>query len=297
MKPISTTTFNISVREEKGDDDKGSVPAKNLAADQAQVQAQAKTQMQTQAQSTASRTTSINRVQMQPAFILHRYPYRETSLIIEAFTREYGRVSLIAKGAKRPHSALRSALHIFAPLSLSWSGRSELKTLTHAEWMGGITPLAGKAVLSGFYLNELLIRFLAREDPHEKLFQHYFHSMACLAAGDSSSHVLRVFERHLLREVGYGRAFSAHVKSNVGLDNNQLYVFDPDHGWRLPRHGDPKQWPQINGQSVRDIVEDNDHKPQSALQSRALMRFLLSYYLDGQILKTRQILLDLKKLT
>lgn len=113
----------------------------------------------------AAARTSEFRVAEQPAFVLHSYPYRETSLIVDVLTRDHGRLALVAKGAKRPHSALRGVLQTFQPLLLSWSGKSEVRTLTGAEWVGGMLPLSGDALLCGFYANELLVKFCAREDP------------------------------------------------------------------------------------------------------------------------------------
>src|SRR5436189_4699578 len=100
----------------------------------------------------------------QPAFVLHAYPYRETSLIVEALTEAYGRVALVARGAKRPRSELRGLLQGFQPLLLSWAGGGELKTLQRAEWRGGLPRVGDSALLCGFYLNELLLKLLARED-------------------------------------------------------------------------------------------------------------------------------------
>src|SRR5471032_2445213 len=109
----------------------------------------------------------------QAAFLLHSYPYRETSLVIETFTRGHGRVAMVARGARRPRSALRGVLLAFQPLLVSWSGRSELRTLHKAEWQGGLPQLKGEALLCGFYLNELLLKLLPRDDPHEQLYQTY----------------------------------------------------------------------------------------------------------------------------
>ncbi|MGF6510055.1 hypothetical protein OKW26_005882 [Paraburkholderia sp. 32] len=110
-------------------------------------------------------STSEYRITEQPAFVLHSYPYRETSLIIDVLSRDHGRLALVAKGAKRPHSALRGVLQTFQPLSLAWSGKSEMRTLTGAEWVGGMLPLTGDALLCGFYVNELLVRFCAARGP------------------------------------------------------------------------------------------------------------------------------------
>ena len=106
------------------------------------------------------------RIIEQPGFVLHSYPYKETSLIVDVFSRDHGRIALVAKGAKRPHSQLRGVLQTFQPLSVGWSGKSEVRTLTAAEWVGGLLPLEKSALLCGFYLNELLVKLLARDDPH-----------------------------------------------------------------------------------------------------------------------------------
>src|SRR5512147_2888837 len=113
------------------------------------------------------------RVDHQPGFVLHTTAWRETSLIVEAFTRDFGRMSLVARGAKRPTSQFRGLLSPFTPLTFSWSGRSEAKNLVRVEWVGGLAPLRGGALLSAFYANELIVRLLARADPHERLFASY----------------------------------------------------------------------------------------------------------------------------
>ena len=117
----------------------------------------------------------------QPGFVLHSYPYKETSLIVDMFTRDHGRIGVVAKGAKRPLSKLRGVLQTFQPLSLSFSGKSELRTLIDAEWVGGMLPLEKTALLCGFYLNELLVKLLARDDPHPALFDHYVATLNELA--------------------------------------------------------------------------------------------------------------------
>src|SRR5699024_6020147 len=146
-----------------------------------------------------------------PAFLLHATPWRETSLVINAFTRDYGVVGMVARGAKRPQSQLRPVLGAFQPLRLSWSGARELKTLRRAE-SAGIMPLAGRAYMSGWYLNELVLRLLAREDPHPTLFDTYQQTLLALTQGqidDATERqpvavLLRRFEWVLLQETGYG---------------------------------------------------------------------------------------------
>src|SRR6266513_1723333 len=134
----------------------------------------------------------------EPAFVLHTYPYRETSVIVEALTAAYGRVALVARGARRARSELRGVLQAFQPLSLSWSGAGELKTLVRADWRGGLPLVGGSALLCGFYLNELLLKMLPREDAHPQLFMDYRNTLTRLASGDAQAPALRQFEVRLL---------------------------------------------------------------------------------------------------
>jgi DNA repair protein RecO (recombination protein O) len=235
------------------------------------------------------------RVAEQPAFVLHSYPYRETSLIIDVLSRDHGRLALVAKGAKRPHSALRGVLQTFQPLALSWSGKSEVRTLTGAEWVGGMLPLAGGALLCGFYVNELMVKFCAREDPHPQLFHHYVVTMTRLAHDEPPVQVLRSFERVLLRETGYAMALDRTV-SRKSVQADGRYVFDPERGVREASSDLPAQWPVIAGQTLLDMEKDDYHRAQTVAQSKTLMRFLLNTYLGGTPLATRQILIDLQNL-
>lgn len=235
------------------------------------------------------------RIQHQPAYVLHSQPYRETSLIIDVLTRDHGRIALVAKGAKRPHSALRGVLQTFQPLLLSWTGRSELRTLTKAEWVGGMLPLAGDALISGFYLNELLIKFCAREDPHPVLFAQYTETLARLSQEERHAFALRSFERVLLQETGYAVRFDRCV-NRAQVEPHDDYVYDPEHGVRKAADEVPAVWPVVKGQTLLDMTANDFSRPVSAAQSRTLMRFLLDYYLNGAVLKTRQILIDLHNL-
>ncbi|MEX3785608.1 DNA repair protein RecO [Paraburkholderia sp. BR14374] len=240
-------------------------------------------------------STSEYRITEQPAFVLHSYPYRETSLIIDVLSRDHGRLALVAKGAKRPHSALRGVLQTFQPLSLAWSGKSEMRTLTGAEWVGGMLPLTGDALLCGFYVNELLVRFCAREDPHPQLFHHYVVTLTRLAHDEPPVQVLRSFERVLLRETGYAMALDRTVARKAVLADGR-YVFDPERGVREASDEWPAQWPVVSGQTLLDMEKDDYHRAQTVAQSKTLMRFLLNTYLGGAPLATRQILIDLQNL-
>ena len=172
------------------------------------------------------------RISGQPGFVLHSYPHKETSLIIDLFTREHGRVALVAKGAKRPHSQLRGVLQTFQPLSTGWTGKSELRILTGAEWVGGMLPLEKTALLCGFYLNELLVKLLARDDPHPKLFDHYVATLNQLAHNEPPPIVLRKFELALLKETGVAADLTRCTSSRQAVDADGVYVVDPERGAR-----------------------------------------------------------------
>lgn len=137
-------------------------------------------------------------------FLLHSIPWRETSLLVDAWTREEGRVALVARGARRPTSSLRPVLAQFQPLSLSWSGAGDVKNLVRIEWSAPLRVYAGPSLMSGWYLNELLLRLLPREDPHPLLYDAYDAALAELARGSWAAGALRRFEWILLRETGYG---------------------------------------------------------------------------------------------
>ncbi len=143
------------------------------------------------------------RVNDAPGYLLHAASWKETSLIIQVFTRDHGIGTLVAKGAKRPYSVLRPVLSAFQPLALSWSGTGEVKTLVRAESLG-IRPLKGRALMSAWYLNELLLRLLPREDAHETLYDAYDNALLQLAGGSRAAGALRRFEWVLLAETGYG---------------------------------------------------------------------------------------------
>src|SRR5687768_14341272 len=162
----------------------------------------------------------------QPAFVLHTYPYLETSLIVEALTRDFGRIALVARGAKRPRSAIRGLLREFQPLQLSWGGKSELRTLYKAEWQGGQAPLQGTALICGFYINELLVRLLHRNDSHEQLFGYYRDALKALSTHQDYIPILRCFEQRLLQELGYAMTLDHDVASGKPVEPQGEYCYE-----------------------------------------------------------------------
>ncbi len=234
------------------------------------------------------------RVLAQPAFILHSYPHKETSLIVDVFSRDFGRVALVAKGAKRPHSRLRGALQTFQPLSVSWSGKFEVRTLINAEWVGGLLPLEKSALLCGFYLNELLVKLLARDDPHAGLFDHYVNALNQLVHGEPAPIVLRKFERRLMHETGVGGDLTTCASTGQRVIPERSYVVDPERGARPATPSD--NWPRVTGATLIDMDNENYSDVRTQSQSKMLMRFLLAHHLGGVQLNTRQILIDLMQL-
>jgi DNA repair protein RecO (recombination protein O) len=235
-----------------------------------------------------------SRVTGQPAFVLHSYPYKETSLIIDLLTRDHGRVAVVAKGAKRPMSKLRGVLQTFQPLQTSWSGKSELRTLIDAEWVGGMLPLEKAALLCGFYLNELLVKLLARDDPAPALFDQYVATLNELAHGEPAQIVLRKFERALLKETGVAADLGRSTTTRAPVEPAGDYVVDPEKGPRELLASDT--WPVVSGKTLLDMERDDYADPATQAQSKQLMRFLLAYHLGGAPLNTRQILIDLMQL-
>ncbi len=242
-------------------------------------------------------SASASRVDQQPGFVLHAYAWRETSLIVETFTRDHGRVALVARGAKRPTSHFRGLLAPFAPLMLSWSGRNDIKSLVRAEWCGGLAPLRGDALLAGFYVNELLVRLLARADAHETLFARYTAALAALAS-DSGGHdaILRAFELELLRETGHAPAFD-HGADGLQLEADAVYRVDAERGLVRQARTDVGDDPAcLPGSAALAISRGDFTLPGVATHAKLVLRHLIRYHLNGQPLNTRRILHDLRQL-
>jgi DNA repair protein RecO (recombination protein O) len=236
-----------------------------------------------------------SRQDAQPAFVLHSYPFRETSLIVEAFARDHGRIGLVARGARRPKSSLRGVLLPFQPLLLSWSGRGELHTLMRAEWLGGYTPLRGQALICGFYLNELVLRLLPRADPHDGLFSVYENALAELAAGAAQEAALRKFEIGLLRELGYAVVLDREVEEGAPVARERSYVYVVERG-PVRTGGTPGKGVELSGQTLIDMQSGDFTSTVTQQQSKLLMRTLINHYLGDQVLHTRQLLRDLQQL-
>lgn len=221
--------------------------------------------------------------------MLHARPYSETSLLLDAFARGHGRLTLVAKGAKRPRSRLASVLRPFQPLLLGFSGKGEVLTLTGAEPDTGGPALHGRALLCGWYMNELLVRLLHRHDAHAALFDAYHEGLAALAASGDEEGPLRVFETVLLRELGYALVLDREGGTRRPVEDARRYVYVPDLGPVLAASA-PPAGVEVHGATLRDLREGTLSSARAARESKALMRALLNGLLDGRPLHSRRLL-------
>ncbi len=227
------------------------------------------------------------RVLLQPAFILHRRPYRDTSLLLEVFGRDHGRLGLVARGAVAPRSRLKGLLQPFTPLLLSWTGESELAMLTAAEDAGRPIPLPPNRVLAGLYVNELLLRLLPRLVPHPGLFAAYETLLAELATAPSEEPPLRRFEKRLLDELGYGLTLDCEAVSGAPIVAEEQYCYVLDRGPLAASQsgiGVP-----ISGRGLLALRDGMLADPAVLREVKRLTRAALAEQLRGRALKTREL--------
>jgi DNA repair protein RecO (recombination protein O) len=243
------------------------------------------------------------------AYVLHRYDWSESSLILDVFTREQGRLAVAAKGAKRPYSQLRSVLLPFQRIHValgrvpSGEGASEVQTLRSAEWAGGAAMLTGPALFSGFYLNELLMKLLARHDPHAALFDAYAQTLPSLSSTDDLviEGALRAFELKLLKETGVLPELSQVTLTQQPLLQGRGYALLPEAGVAAARPDDA----EMAGDTLIGLQAALEHGSLAALQQacapalnalKVQLRALLQYHLGSAPLRTRQVMMDLQGL-
>ena len=234
-----------------------------------------------------------SRVHGQPAFLLHQRPFRDTSLLLDVFSREHGRLALVARGARGGKSKLKGALRPFMPLKLSWVMKTDLGTLTGAELDSGPLALLGDSLLSGYYLNELILNFLHRHDAQPEVYSAYATAIDHLAATRQPAPVLREFELELLALLGYALNLDHDAVSGAPLEPVRHYEFRPDQGpVAVGRESGPRIF---TGDLLVAIGARRFDEPDVLTAAGRLLRDVVAHHLGGKELKSRKVLVDLHR--
>ena len=232
---------------------------------------------------------------LQPAFVLHRRPYRDTSLLLEALTPEQGRLGLVARGVRSRRSRWQGLLQPFQPLLLSGAGKGELLTLTAVEEAGRPLPPPPARWLSGLYVNELLLRLLPRHDPHPGLFAAYQAVLEALTGPVAEEVALRIFEKRLLAELGYGLLLDAEADSGAPIVAERVYRYVLEQGpCSVTRTAGGIL---ISGKSLLALRQENLADAGVLREAKRLTRAALGVYLQGRPLQTRKLLAALRRRT
>jgi DNA repair protein RecO (recombination protein O) len=225
-----------------------------------------------------------NAVFLQPAFILQQRKYRETSFIIDALTRDFGRVSLLAKGVRKTKSQTAGLLQPFRPLNLSYFGKSELKTLSNVEMIKPYDQLQGLALYCGFYVNELITCFLHKYDPHPEVFELYETCLSCLFEPSKIEMSLRIFELDLMAIVGYGLQLDYDCFNNKAVHSLANYHYNEEQGPIESQEG------LYSGKTLLALKSRALNDSQTLHEAKILMRAVISVYLQGKPLKSRTVI-------
>ncbi len=223
--------------------------------------------------------------------MLHQYPYRDTSRIVEVFTSDHGRVTLFARGANGPKSSLRAVLRPFQRLLVSWVGRTDACALVGAEIDGPSTRLRKERLMSGFYLNELLLKLTHRWDAHPEIFCSYAACVEALCAGAGEESTLRLFEKRLLNDLGYGLEL-AQTDEGMPVQSDRYYRFAAQSGPQ-PCVADAPD--AVYGQSLHDLDAGNLQLERSLRDAKRLLRAAIDACLDGRTLKSRTVMVALHR--
>jgi DNA repair protein RecO (recombination protein O) len=226
-----------------------------------------------------------------PAYILHQYAYRDSGRIVEAFTAEHGRLTLFARGTGGPKSSLRAVLQPFQRLLVSWSGKAEACTLVGAEIDGARTALRKERLMSGFYLNELLLKLTERWDPHPGIFFSYASCIEALCAGDGEEPALRRFEKRLLHDLGYGLQLTT-TEEGLPVEPDRYYRMAAERG---PQSCVAEAPGAVYGRSLTDLEAESLSDARSLRDAKRVLRAAIDACLDGRPLKSREVMLALRQ--
>ena len=235
------------------------------------------------------------RIQNEPAWLLHHRPFRDSSLILDVMSRDHGRLALVARGSRSAKSRLKGLLRPFLPLQLSWVIRSDMGTLTGAELNGAPISLSGDALLSAYYLNELLINLLHRHDPQPEVFEAYSDTIRALNAKQNVAAVLRRFEMELLRLLGYALNLDHDTETGGELRDEGLYEYRVAHG---PVPSSRTDGPMsFSGAELLAVARQEFDDPAATKAANRLLRNVIAWYLDGRELKSRKVFEELRRST
>ncbi len=237
--------------------------------------------------------SDVDRIEFEAAFVLHARAYRESSQIIEIFSRHHGRIGLVARGSQRPRSRWKAILRPFQPMRMSWSGRGSLQTLRAAESTSLPLPFTGMRLMAGYYTNELLIALLHRNDPHENLFAHYGAALAALSGGEEIEPTLRRFELALLAEIGYGLVTDRDAADGQPLRSDGWYEYFADQG-PVPVAVGSVGALVVSGADLTAIGNGVFDQPERLVIAKRLLREKLNWCLGGRSLKTRQVMASMQ---
>lgn len=233
------------------------------------------------------------KVHQQPSAVLRTRPYRESSLLIDAFSREHGRLMVIAKGARRQKSPLRGILQPFQMMLLSWSGKGQLPVLTGAEVTDYHKIPRRDAAQSSYYINELLLKFLHRFDPHPELFDFYVEALENLRLHSNESAVLRVFEKKLLQEIGFGLILDHDCETGEAIDQNVEYQYLQDRG-PVADASAVDSGIRVSGATLRALEHEKLENGHVLKQARTLTRSLIQYQLGSRRILTRNVMIQIR---
>jgi DNA repair protein RecO (recombination protein O) len=226
-------------------------------------------------------------VDFSPAFILHQRPFQETSLLLDVFSRDYGRISLIAKGFRKQKRSQAGLLQIYQPLLLSWLGRRDLQTLTAAESDGPAYLLQAESALCGLYINELMMKLLPLGEAESSLFITYQQALLGLQEAGKNEVTLRLFEKQLLSHLGYGLVLDHDVETGEQINESEDYYYVADAGLYRWRPGQKQN--RISGRSLHHLMAEQGFDQTSLNEIKQLMRMVIHFYLGDKPLRSREL--------
>jgi DNA repair protein RecO (recombination protein O) len=233
------------------------------------------------------------KVELTPAFVLHQRPYRENSALLDVFSEQYGRVSIVAKSLNQKKGNKAGLLQLYQPLLLSWFGHGDLYLLTAVEALSARYILQADAALCGLYINELIVKLLGPHVAEPEVFNAYQQTLLSLHQRDNTEIILRLFEKNLLGHLGYGLVLDSEYGNGLLVEDQQQYYYKADAG--LMRWQQGVHLPMISGRSLRHLINESDFDQQSLQEIKRVMRTVIYFYLGGKPLQSRQLFIDLQQ--